>query len=111
MDFEDPARRCSILNMPLDTGFLVYMDAKRDRYRWNPLFSIDSLQGLKVEYCATVAYYILDTEYSYISDEWRCSLAEGVDGGLPRGPEATGMSPGHSTFVSSRGIMGSSARI
>ncbi len=69
---------CSVVNAPLDTGFLVYSNEEKDRIKWTPLFFIDSLQGLKVEACAKVTYYILDAEYSYITDESRSALVKGV---------------------------------
>ena len=69
---------CSVMNAPLDTGFLIYFNEEKQRYKWTPLFYLDSLQGLKVVACAKVGYYILDAEYSYVPDESRSALARGV---------------------------------
>jgi hypothetical protein len=69
---------CSVMNAPLDTGFLIDYNEERKRIKWTPLFFIDSLPGLKVEACAKVTYYILDAEYTYIADESRSALVKGV---------------------------------
>lgn len=69
---------CSFADAPLDTGFLVYHSQEEESCKLAPLYFIDSLQGMKVEGCADVSYYIADAEFTYVTDDSRSALAKGV---------------------------------
>ena len=69
---------CSFVEAPLDSGFLVYRSQEAESCKLAPLHFVDSLQGMKVEGCANVSYYIVDAEFKYIADESRSALAKGV---------------------------------
>jgi len=69
---------CSLLDAPLDTGFLLCKRPDRELCKLVPLFYVDGMQGLKVLGCSNVSYYIDDAEYTYVADESRSALAKGV---------------------------------
>jgi hypothetical protein len=72
---------CSLMNAPLDMGFLFCHNQETEGKKWIPLHFIESLDELDVEGRAWVRYYFAELEEmggNYVSDDGRSALAEGV---------------------------------